>query len=813
MLNWKTKKKLFSVILSMLMLSFSSQPVFATTDSTNTTNQTPDDQAAAIVANMTLEEKVGQMFMPDFRTWNGKDFTVYSDEVGNIIKQYHLGGVILFANNLYTTDASVRLIDGLQNAVGGLQSTGAKIPLIITTDQEGGSVERLGQGTVMPGNMALGATNDPQEAYKVGKAMGEELKAIGINENFAPDLDCNINPFNPVIGVRSFGGDPQLVSNMGTAFINGLHDAGVGATGKHFPGHGDTSTDSHLGLPIVTHDLVTMHNLDLVPFQTEINNGIDMIMTAHVEFPAVDNSTAISIKDGSTINLPATLSHKVLTDLLRTEMGFKGVITTDAMNMGAITQNFGPVQACIMAIQAGTDILLMPASVTQTSEIGNLDQVFQGVINAVKNGDIPESRIDESAQRIIALKIRRGIYNPAGNTDTRTIDQKVTDAEAIVGSAAHKAIETEASNKAMTLVKNDNNILPFNLKDNDTVVIFTPLSDRTTLMANSMNEVINARKLTGVNIETFTYGSSFTTAMKNAIDSANYVILGTYGYDQNSTTPGYNYYTTFPQSVIAYNSSSKNVPLVALSMVNPYDIMSIPNVGAYIATYGRYANQPNLISGIRAIFGLVNPTGKLPTDIPDGVAGYNNKTYIYRVGDGLSYSLTINMTIDNTSLQRNLTANINLTGAYLNGIPVDLTNATVTYTSSNPDVASVENGVITGKNVGTADIYATVSLNGVTAVSNKITMTINTSIDSIRRLINGYMSSGELSGPLVPQLSNSLDQAEQFYKNTKYDQAINHMDDFVKHLDNTPMDSNISGTAKNALDSDANALIQEWSTK
>lgn len=810
MLNWKTKKKLFSVILSMLMLSFNYQSVFAATDSTN---QTPEDQAAAIVANMTLEEKVGQMFMPDFRTWNDKDFTVYNDEVGNIIKQYHLGGVILFANNLYTTDASVRLVDGLQNAVGKLQNTGTKIPLIVSTDQEGGSVRRLGQGTVMPGNMALGATNDPQEAYKVGKAMGEELKAIGINEDFAPDLDCNINPFNPVIGVRSFGGDPQLVSKMGTAFINGLHDAGVGATGKHFPGHGDTSTDSHLGLPIVTHDLDTMHNLDLVPFQTAINNGIDMIMTAHVEFPAVDNSTAISIKDGSTINLPATLSHKVLTDLLRTEMGFKGVITTDAMNMGAITQNFGPVQASIMAIKAGTDILLMPASVTRTSDIGNLDQVFQGVINAVKNGDISESRIDESAQRIIALKIRRGIYNPSGSTDTRSVDEKVSDALAIVGSANHKAIETEASNKAITLVKNDNNVLPFNLKNNDTVVIFSPLSDRTTLMANSMNEVINTRKLTDVNIKTFTYGSSFTTDMKNAIDSANYVVLGTYGFDQNSTIPGANYYTIFPQNVIAYNSSSKNVPLVAISMVNPYDIMSIPNVGAYIATYGRYANQQNLISGIRAIFGLINPTGKLPTDIPDGVTGYNNKTYLYRIGYGLSYPFSINMTVDNTSLQRNLTANINLTGTFLNGTPVDFTNVTVSYTSSNPDVASVENGVITGKNVGTADICATASLNGVTVVSNKITVNVNTSIDSIKRLVNGYMSSGELSGPLAPQLNNSLKQAEKFCNDKQYDQAINHLGDFIKLLNNEPMSSYISENAKNALNSDTYTVIAGWSNK
>lgn len=811
MLNRKNAKKFFTAILSASMLILNAQPILGGAYTAKASSQTPEDQAAAIVANMTLEEKVGQMFMPDFRTWNSSDFTVYNDEVGSVIKKYHLGGVILFANNLYNTDASVRLVDGLQSAVDGLQNTGTKIPLIISTDQEGGIVTRLGQGTVMPGNMALGATNDPQEAYKVGKAIGEELKAIGINEDFAPDLDVNINPFNPVIGVRSFGGDPQLVARMGTAYINGLHDADVGATGKHFPGHGDTSNDSHLGLPVVTHDLDTVHNLDLVPFQTAINNGIDMIMTAHVVFPAVDDSTVISAKDGSTVSLPATLSHKVLTDLLRNEMGFKGVITTDAMNMGAITQNFGPVQASIMAIQAGTDILLMPAAVTKTSEIENLDQVFKGVINAVNNGDISISRINESAQRIIALKIKRGIFSPSGSTDNRTLDQKVSDALAIVGSAEHKAIETEASNKAVTLVKNDNNLLPFNLKNNDTVVIFSPFNDRNTLMSNSMNEVFNARNLTGVTIKTFAYGSSFTDAMKSAIDSANYVILGTYGYNTNSTIPGYNYYTQFPQNVIAYNSASKNVPLVALSMVNPYDIMSIPNVGAYIATYGRYASQQNLVSGIRAIFGLINPTGKLPTDIPDGVAGYNNKTYLYRVGYGLSYPLTINMTIDNTSLQRNQTSNISLTGTYLNGIPVDLTKAVISYTSSNPDTAVLENRIITAKNVGTAEISATVTLDGVMAVSNKIKVEVTTSIDSIRKLINDYSAAGTLSGALSSQLNNNLNQAENFYKNKKTDQAKKHMTDFIKHLNNPPMNDCISKEAKDSLDSDANAILQSWS--
>jgi beta-N-acetylhexosaminidase len=812
MLNRKRIRKSFYILLSLLLVALNIQPIYGSKTLVKAASPTPEEQAASIVQNMTLEEKIGQMFMPDFRNWNGSGFTVYNDEVGSIVKQYHLGGIILFGPNVVDTEQTVRLADGLQGSVSGLQNTGEKIPLMLSIDQEGGAIVRLATGTNMPGNMALGATNDPQQSYKVGKAIGEELKALGINVNFAPVLDVNVNPFNPVIGVRSFGGNPQLVASMGKGYVEGIRDAGIASTGKHFPGHGDTATDSHLGLPVVTHDLETVHNLDLVPFQAAINDGIDMIMTAHVVFPAIDDSKVISTKDGSEISLPATLSHKVLTDLLRTEMGFKGVITTDALNMAAIADNFGKEQAVIMAIKAGSDIVLMPAAVTKASEVTNLDKVFKAVLNAVQTGEINEAQIDQSAKRIITLKLKRGIYNPLGSVDTRTIDQKIADAKAVVGSPSHKAIETEASNKSVTLVKNDNNILPFNLKDNDTVVVLTPFNDRNATMTAGINEVIQKKNLQNVAIKSYTYGSStVSTTIKQAIDNANYVILGTYGYDKNSITPGYNYYTTFPRNLIAYNSSSKNVPLAAVAICAPYDIMSIPNVGAYVAVYGRYANTQNLVSGMRAVFGLINPTGKLPVDIPDGVEGYNNKTYLYKVGYGLSYPVTITMTVDKDKLQRNDTANISLTAAYKSGITLGLTNAEINYFSSNPDTAAVQNGIITAKNTGTSEVYASVKLDGITTNSNILKVEVYTSVGSIRKLIETYEKSEELFGPLVPQLNNSLTQAEKFFNEMKQQQAVNHMEDFVKLLNNPPMDSRISTSAKDILNSDANALIKEWS--
>lgn len=813
MIKLKRSKKIFNGLLSLLVLSLNFTPVLRNATPVRAASPTPEEKAAAIVANMTLEEKVGQMFMPDFRNWNNTGFTVYNDEVGNIIKQYHLGGVILFGPNVVNTEQTVRLTDGLQNAVSGLQNSGTKIPLLLSIDQEGGSIVRLATGTNMPGNMALGATNDPQQAYNSGKVIGEELNSLGININFAPVLDVNVNPFNPVIGVRSFGGDPQLVSLMGTAYINGIHDGGTASTAKHFPGHGDTAADSHLGLPVVTHDLETVRKLDLVPFQAAINNEIDMIMTAHVVFPAIDDTKVASTKDGSLVSLPATLSHKVLTDLLRTEMGFEGVVVTDALNMAAIADNFGKEQAVIMAINAGADIVLMPASVTKASEVGNLDKVFKAVLNAVQSDQIKESQIDASAQRIIALKIKRGIYNPSGAIDTRTIDDKIANAMSVVGSAAHKALETEASNKAVTLVKNDNNLLPFNLKDNDTVVVLSPLSDRTALMKASINEVIEKRSLHNITIKDFTYSTStISTAIKQAVDDASYVILGTYGYDKNSITPGYNFYTQFPRNLIAYNAGSKNVPLAAVAICTPYDIMSIPNVGAYVSVYGRYANTQNIVSGMRAVFGLINPTGKLPVDIPDGVSGYANNIFLYRVGFGLSYPVTINMSVDNAKLQRNDTSNISLAASYTSGINIDLSNAEIQYTSSNPEIAAVENGIITAKNTGTAVIYASVKLDGLTFESNRVSVEVYTSIDSIRRLIINFEKNEELVGPLVPQLNNNLTQAEQFFNDGKIPQAVNHLEDLIKHLNNPPMENRISKEALEILNFDTNALIKEWST-
>lgn len=433
-------KKLASILLGVLMLLISILP------SSRVSASATVDQ---IIADMTLEEKVGQMFMPDFRNW-GKDgngnpipFTVMNEKVAKIIQEYHLGGVILFRENVANTEQTVKLVHGLQEA-------SEDIPLLITIDQEGGLVTRLQTGTNMPGNMALGAANDQKLAEEIGEAIGAELNSLGINVNFAPVLDVNVNPANPVIGIRSFGADPDLVSKMGVGYIKGLQNSKVAATAKHFPGHGDTATDSHFGLPVVEHDRETLEAIDLKPFQAAMDNNIDMIMTAHIVLPAIDNDKAESIKDGSEIGIPATLSQKILTGLIREEMNYNGVVVTDALNMQAITEHFGPEDAVIRSINAGADIVLMPAIVWDESQVENLDKVYNAVIDAVNSGEISEEKINESVRRILTLKINRNII---GKEDSRSLDEKIANAKTIVGSKEHKEIERRAAEKAVTLIK------------------------------------------------------------------------------------------------------------------------------------------------------------------------------------------------------------------------------------------------------------------------------------------------------------------------------------------------------------------------
>ena len=284
--------------------------------------------------------------------------------------------------------------------------------------------------------MALGAGRSETDTYDAAQISGKELRAIGINQNFAPDADVNVNPQNPVIGVRSFGSDPSLVSSLVSASVAGYQGANVSSTAKHFPGHGDTATDSHFGVPIINHSRSEWESIDAPPFRAAIKRGIDSIMTAHIVVPSLDPS-----------GTPATLSKPIITDVLRGELGYDGVVITDALTMQGVRDNFGDDRIPVLALKAGVDQLLMPAP-------GKLDIAYHAVIDAVRSGELTEKRIDQSVTRVLKLKMKRGLFEPK---NVMVDEKKVGDR---VGTAAHQARAQEITDSTVTLVKDDADALP-----------------------------------------------------------------------------------------------------------------------------------------------------------------------------------------------------------------------------------------------------------------------------------------------------------------------------------------------------------------
>ncbi|QCJ44185.1 beta-N-acetylhexosaminidase [Bacillus sp. S3] len=536
------------------------------------------DLIGQAINKMSMEEKVGQMLMPDFRNWKGQNVTVMNDEIAALVKKYHLGGVILFRENTVTAAQTTKLVSAYQEAA-------EKYGLLVSVDQEGGIVTRLQFGTDFPGNMALGASRSEELAEKVGKAIGEELNAVGINMNFGPVLDVNNNPDNPVIGVRSFGEDPKLVAKLGNAYIKGLHDTGTAGAAKHFPGHGDTATDSHLGIPEVPHDMDRLKQVELYPFQQAMDAGIDAVMSAHVTFPKIDSTKAISKKDGTEIAIPGTLSHKVLTGLMREEMGFKGVIVTDAMNMQAISDHFGPVDAAVRAVKAGTDIVLMPVG---------LESVANGLYDAVNSGDISIERIDQSVERILTLKLNRGIVKAEVE---KSLDEKIANAEKVARSAEHLQVEKEAAAKSITLVKNSG-VLPLKAAAEDKIVVVG--SSAPTLLA----EVQKHHQ----NVTVINTAAPLSAANLAIAKSAKYIIVGT----NTSTVSG-----RLPSASIMQLANQMidqtDAAVIGVGLRNPYDIMAYPNADAYLTQYG--TKNVSFEAAVNTIFGINKPTAKLPVTI------------------------------------------------------------------------------------------------------------------------------------------------------------------------------------------------------
>lgn len=384
---------------SNLPVSSGPIPLPITTTPLPTSSVTPKPASVqGIPSNMTLDEKLGQMIIA------GIDDVKLNEKARELITTYHVGGIILYKPNVKDTKQLVTLVNELK-----MSNTGNKLPLWLGVDEEGGRVTRLPEEiTKTPTSQAIGKTGKPAIAHEIGQLLGKELIAYGLNMDFAPDLDINSNPKNPVIGDRSFGATATIVSNYGIPMMKGLQEMKVIPVVKHFPGHGDTSVDSHVGLPIVQHDLARLRKLELVPFSEAIKQQADAVMVAHILLPKIDAT------------YPATLSKKIMTDLLRKELGFQGLIMTDDMTMGAIAENFEMSEAAVKSVLAGSNVVLVGHDPDKAIA------VLHALHTAVKAGRIPMETIDQSVAEVYRLKLKYQIQDqPVVAPDPKRLESDV----------------------------------------------------------------------------------------------------------------------------------------------------------------------------------------------------------------------------------------------------------------------------------------------------------------------------------------------------------------------------------------------------
>lgn len=687
------KKRLCSLMLVVLILILSAAviPVSAT-------EKTPEQY----LASMSTEDKISMMIMPAFR-WKvdseGKKTTVteITDDIAATLKKHSYSGAILFLQNTETNAGTTRLIDAMQkaNAAGG-----DRPQLLISTDQEGGNVTRLTQGTMMPGNMALGAINDVSITKEVAAMMGKELTAVGINADFAPVVDVNSNPANPIIGVRSFSDDAQTVAQHGSAFVEALNDTGVISTLKHFPGHGDTDTDSHTKLPLINKSYDELKQNELIPFQACIDAGSQMIMTAHIVYPQIETGTYVSKLTGETINLPATLSKTIITDILRGDMGFNGVVTTDAMNMDAIADHFDRYDAAKLAINAGVDILLMPVKIESKDDFADMDTYISTLAQQAEHGEISMDNINAAVLRILKLKENNGLFNAYDGSD---IESRVQNAVDTVGIKASHDREWDITKKGMTLVKNDNNTLPL-ITPNQKTVVLVPYNDETIPMNYAVRKLTQDGKLPeGAVVEAYSYYKKTPADVLPMIEGADNVVFMSEIYGASALKND----LAKAADLLADTIHEKGGKFIVMSVSLPYDVARFQKADAIMIAYlpcsmpvdpGDKVKEmleygPNMPVALYMMFSEDDaPTAKLPINIPKLDEEYNfTNTVLYARGFGLNYENEEPSTQPQTTQPEETTEATGAASTTIAQPATDPTSATQ-KSEATADSATTENG-------------------------------------------------------------------------------------------------------------------------
>jgi beta-N-acetylhexosaminidase len=536
------------------------------------------------LASLSLREKAGQLVFP----WTGGEYVAADspemDRLLEWVEREGIGGIVI----------SIGLPHSYAAKLNALQRR-AKVPLLVTTDMESGPGMRLGGGytlphllplgggTPFPPVMALGAIGDEALAYEVGRVTAREARAVGVHLNFAPVLDVNSNPLNPIINTRSFGEDPREVARLATAFMRGEQAEGLLAAGKHFPGHGDTEADTHIGVAAIRADRTRLDAVELVPFRAAVDAGVDGMMAAHISVTGVEGPEAP----------PASLSRRFVTDVLRGEMGFDGLVISDAMDMGAVVRRYGRTEPLLMALEAGVDLLLQPLDAREAVD---------AVVDAVRTGRISEARLDVSVRRILQAKARAGLHRSA-QVELEAVDDAV-------GRRAHRQLAETVAERSITLARDERNLVPMAAGAR---VLSITYADAVDLTAGRWFD----RELTrlGFTVGSFRVDPSTrpeTYARILALaDSADVILASAYVQPrEHAGTVGAA--GGFPQFVTTLAARGESV--VAVSFGSPYVISYYPTAPAYLLAWG--GAEVSQRAAARALAGSAAIGGRLPVTIP-----------------------------------------------------------------------------------------------------------------------------------------------------------------------------------------------------
>jgi len=529
---------------------------------------------------LTLEETVGQTLMLAF------EGTEPPPRVLKTIGTRHVGGFTLFRALNVESPEQVR---GLTGALQDAAVRSGQPPLLIGADQEGGQLMAIAGTTPFPGNMALGASGSADLARRTGAALGRELAAVGVNVDYAPVCDVNVNPRNPNAGTRSFGEDPAAVVRLCAAMVEGLQSAGVAATAKHFPGHGDATSDPHYGMPIVPHDYERLARTAFPPFEAAVEAGVRMIMTTHVAFPGLNDGLA----------LPSTLSTSALRGVLRHRMGFEGVIISDAMDMAAIEQGSGLIVDSLAAVAAGVDLLLLLDNPEAEEAIAS------ALTQATERRLLSLQRAQASAERVLALK------RWVSGTEQPPLE--------VVGCPAHGRLASETAERSVTLVRDDAGLLPLRLSAEDRVAVIVPGSvDLTPADTSSYVSCDLAKVMRGYppSVEEFLIphapSDADIAALRRQAAAYDMIIVGT---TNALVEPG--------QAALVDALMGTGVPMVAVGLRLPYDLAAYPDAPTYVCTYGILTPSMEALAG--ALWADGPFQGRLPVSIPG----------LYAVGHGV----------------------------------------------------------------------------------------------------------------------------------------------------------------------------------